>query len=409
MKDSYYIITGDLVDLADPEESIEYGPGDWLVGYPEGDEQAGGHYVGNRLKRVEGVVVSEGVLQPLLDEMVDREEEEEKEDVGDDDEESIDPTDPADSGMFISTAPDSASLQSSPDNFSSPHAEQVLKPILNDTTEENAATALEAAYRGHASRKASPPKKSNPKSINSSPQSNNGNKPFSGNKSKRALVASPAVAAQLEVVSLPTAASPATKLTLSAPQLASLAQVIDGRLRKEFGEREEALKAMQEMMGKMRMQLTVLGNEMKGKGSKGKTDQAAAAGIEDGGASPEDITKLSRRKSVQERFNSYSFDPQLPRVAQITKKAPGELNEIDVHRIAAANSVVRYAESRSAVYEPTGYEPLGDRNTAPSGELTLEHVHGYSGKVAKSTNCLYLYSGEVVFPASAAVVIMNTR
>lgn len=45
----------------------------------------------------------------------------------------------------------------------------------------------------------------------------------------------------------------------------------------------------------------------------------------------------------------------------------------------------------------------------PSGSLTLEHVHGFSGKVATNTNVLYLKSGECVFPASAAVVIMDTE
>ena len=49
------------------------------------------------------------------------------------------------------------------------------------------------------------------------------------------------------------------------------------------------------------------------------------------------------------------------------------------------------------------------RADPPSSSLTLEHVHGFSGKIATSTNALWLKSGEIVFPASAAVVIMDTQ
>jgi len=117
---------------------------------------------------------------------------------------------------------------------------------------------------------------------------------------------------------------------------------------------------------------------------------------------------VRRRGSALARFDNYEFDPLLPRVAKISKKKPGELNELDLHRIAAANSVVRYAESRSAVYEPSNFEPSGVALNVPPSTLTLEHVHGFSGKVSTNTNVLYLKSGECVFPASAAVVIMDT-
>ena len=67
-----------------------------------------------------------------------------------------------------------------------------------------------------------------------------------------------------------------------------------------------------------------------------------------------------------------------------------QLNEIDLHRAAAANSVVRYAESRSAVYEPSDFDSEKTRTDPPGGTLTLEHVHGFSGKIATNTNALWL-------------------
>jgi len=113
--------------------------------------------------------------------------------------------------------------------------------------------------------------------------------------------------------------------------------------------------------------------------------------------------------SMVQRHDSYDFDPNLPRVANVKKKQPGELNELDIHRMEAANAVVRYAESRSAVYEPSSFDPGAVRNDFTSTSLTLEHVNGYSGKIATDTNVKWLHTGELVYPASATVVIHDTN
>ena len=57
---------------------------------------------------------------------------------------------------------------------------------------------------------------------------------------------------------------------------------------------------------------------------------------------------------------------------------------------------------------------LGAGGEAPRSHLSLEHVHGYNGDVAaksaaRQTNCHWLRGGELVYPAAAAVVVLDPR
>ena len=149
---------------------------------------------------------------------------------------------------------------------------------------------------------------------------------------------------------------------VDAKMATKIASLVDARLASEFSAREAVLKEMQQTMSRMRMQIQIQTNNWRqfsqrhkndNKVKKAKKNLAGKAGSKSGGNGDMNPQPPSaRRGSAVERFDNYEFDPLLPRVAKISKKKPGELNELDLHRIAAANSVVRYAESRSAVYEP---------------------------------------------------------
>ena len=204
----------------------------------------------------------------------------------------------------------------------------------------------------------------------------------------------------------------------------------------EFKSRDSSLREMQSTMSRLRTQMSAQSNnwrqfsarqKMGGNGGVKKLKGGAGLGLGENSHSPSHHQnghghghghghhqptppdEARRRQSVVARHESYDFDPNLPRVANITKKQPGELNDVDLHRMEAANAVVRYAESRSAVYEPSkNSEAFGrgePRTDLSSTTLTLEHVYGYSGKVATDTNVLHLHGGELVYPASATVVI----
>lgn len=98
----------------------------------------------------------------------------------------------------------------------------------------------------------------------------------------------------------------------------------------------------------------------------------------------------------------------------------------------AAVLVKRTPRGRTALNYPSWYDPQRADTSAPDSELQLEYVHGYAGETptgaggvvgasgrqagrgegapqaaTRSTNVLWLRTGEVVFPASAAVVLHN--
>lgn len=149
---------------------------------------------------------------------------------------------------------------------------------------------------------------------------------------------------------------------LDAKKAKQIASLVDARLASEFSARDAVLKEMQQTMSRMKMQIQIQTNNWRQFSQRHKSDNKVRKAKKNlsGKADPKSSVNgeinpqppSARRGSAIARFDNYAFDPLLPRVAKISKKKPGELNELDLHRIAAANSVVRYAESRSAVYEP---------------------------------------------------------
>lgn len=84
----------------------------------------------------------------------------------------------------------------------------------------------------------------------------------------------------------------------------------------------------------------------------------------------------------------------------------------------------------SSLYNPSWYDPSHAHTSAPGSTLELEYVHGYAGEMpvgsgriavpdreqarraestrhaaTRSTNVFWLHTGELMFPASAVVVI----
>ncbi|CAM9881664.1 unnamed protein product, partial [Ectocarpus fasciculatus] len=67
------------------------------------------------------------------------------------------------------------------------------------------------------------------------------------------------------------------------------------------------------------------------------------------------------------------------------------------------------------LYPPSWYDPKHADTSRPDSGLVLEYVHGYAGETpdvlaggtggAKSTNVVWLRSGEIVYPAAGVVVI----
>jgi WD40 repeat protein len=62
----------------------------------------------------------------------------------------------------------------------------------------------------------------------------------------------------------------------------------------------------------------------------------------------------------------------------------------------------------SAIVQPEAFSPLDHSSAAPEHELELESVHGFSGH-ACIANIVPVGSGEIVYTASSAAVVHNTR
>lgn len=144
--------------------------------------------------------------------------------------------------------------------------------------------------------------------------------------------------------------------------------------------------------------------------------------------------------------------PPLPRVADLegahrltlAKQREKEAEAAALVRPAAAAAHHRGGRtSATALYHPSWYDPARADTSLPESELALEYIHGYAGETpgragpgggaaggggggggfggsseqvkgrvggarqaaTRSTNIMWLRTGEVVFPASAVVVI----
>ncbi|CAN0531137.1 unnamed protein product, partial [Ectocarpus sp. 8 AP-2014] len=60
------------------------------------------------------------------------------------------------------------------------------------------------------------------------------------------------------------------------------------------------------------------------------------------------------------------------------------------------------------LYPPSWYDPKQADTSRPDSGLVLEYVHGVGGRrnsATRSTNVVWLRSGEIVYPAAGVVVI----
>ena len=107
----------------------------------------------------------------------------------------------------------------------------------------------------------------------------------------------------------------------------------------------------------------------------------------------------------------------MPRVARIVPDDPETKAMLRAQAQKAEKlyrrAAVKYPQCRSTVFVPSKFvTPLPDEEKfAPNTSLDLEFVHGYSGKTpfqeCKSDNIFMLASGEMVFPASATIVMYH--
>lgn len=121
------------------------------------------------------------------------------------------------------------------------------------------------------------------------------------------------------------------------------------------------------------------------------------------------------------------IETPLPRVADIEGVHRAALARQKAKAAEAAALVKPCARGRKALYYPSWYDPAKADSTAPDSALELEYVHGYTGETpargagvagagggrvggarqaaTRSTNVVWLRTGEIVFPASAVVVL----
>lgn len=114
-----------------------------------------------------------------------------------------------------------------------------------------------------------------------------------------------------------------------------------------------------------------------------------------------------------------AFPQPLPRVADVEGVQRSTLARQKVKAAEAAALVKPPPRGRTALYYPSWYDPAQADTSLPNSKLALEYVHGYAGEIpsgsiggsrnsaTRNTNVLWLRTGEVVFPASALVVIHN--
>ena len=107
----------------------------------------------------------------------------------------------------------------------------------------------------------------------------------------------------------------------------------------------------------------------------------------------------------------------MPRVAMLVPDDEETRKALRLQALAAdaeyRRSIVRYKQCRSTVFMPTGWIPPFEigAEMLPSTSLELEFVHGYSGRLpfrtTMATNTFALATGEIVYPASASVVVYD--
>ena len=227
--------------------------------------------------------------------------------------------------------------------------------------------------------------------------------------------------------------------------IALLARLVDERMNAEFSQRDKILVEMRDSMEIMRGELeqNILvaqqaaalvqnspvrpsGRPRFGKGSPltdqrlvqpGVTRSSLSQPLQRTGAVPSPL-KTSRRRVPSDSTGRVLLSAKnMPRVAMLVPDDEETRKALRLQALAAdaeyRRSMVRYKHCRSTVFMPSGYIPqteIGDEKL-PSTSLDLEFIHGYSGKLpfrtTMDTNAYTLATGEIVYPASATVVIYD--
>eukprot|EP00505_MAST-04D_sp_SCG-Rhode-Island_P002813 Stramenopile-MAST_4_protein_2813 len=205
-----------------------------------------------------------------------------------------------------------------------------------------------------------------------------------------------------------------------------LARLVDERMNQEFSQRDQILNQMKDAMEVMRHEL--------------ERNVAMLSPAPPSGPSPV-IPKVSpaiNRRSLHQAQKKHAVTAgkakprnidrdengrlqtslkNMPRVARIVPDDPETKALLRAQAKKAeklySRAVVKYPECRSTVFMPSTFtQPLADEeNYPPATSLDLEFVHGYSGKTpfqeCKADNIFMLTSGEIVYPASATVVMYH--
>lgn len=145
-----------------------------------------------------------------------------------------------------------------------------------------------------------------------------------------------------------------------------------------------------------------------------------------------DIRRERTRGSGSQNDAGLGVSTAAPRVADVEGNNRKRVAIQEAKAAEAAALVKRSPRGRTALYNPSWHNPEKVDTSAPESELQLEYVHGYAGEMptggggimgpgrgqagkiggarqaaTRSTNVLWLRTGEVVFPASAVVVLHN--
>jgi hypothetical protein len=138
------------------------------------------------------------------------------------------------------------------------------------------------------------------------------------------------------------------------------------------------------------------------------------------------LPQVSQGKSNRDAYGRLQSHPMTPRVASImevghnTKEAIARRgqNYTKEDRTYDKLSVERldYPECKSTVFRPSNFDEIKYDKTEPTTDLELEFIYGYAGfsptvvgDLHGDQNIFYLANGEMIYPASAVIVMYNPK
>ena len=209
-----------------------------------------------------------------------------------------------------------------------------------------------------------------------------------------------------------------------------LARLVDERMNQEFSQRDQILNQMKDAMEVMRHELErnvamlspqppprpspMIQNQspaMQANRSLSKRKSKPSSTV------PRSAPRASNAAQRDENGRLQTSLKNMPRVARIVPDDPETKAMLRAQAQKAEKlyrrAAVKYPQCRSTVFMPSNFvPPLPDEEKfAPNTSLDLEFVHGYSGKTpfqeCKTDNVFMLASGEMIFPASATIVMYH--